>query len=174
MALYEALRHQHTIFIDKSMPAGTDWGSRIDEELSQADFLITLLSASAVRSEMVTGEIARAQQMAATNGGFPRILPVRLAYNEPFDYPLSAYLNRINWAVWNGPQDTPRLIDELNRAIMGQDLPVIPADFKPTHQTYYGYRSGGEYSCAYSFGPTSAAGSTRRHDASRVRVLSGA
>jgi len=47
----------------------------------------------------------------------PMILPVRLAYQEPFSYPLSAYLNHINWFNWENPTDTPLLIEELKRAI---------------------------------------------------------
>ena len=57
-------------------------------------------------------------------GGCPAILPVRLAYRERFQYPLSTYLNDINWAFWQGAEDTSRLIEELMQAISGGELPI--------------------------------------------------
>jgi len=49
---------------------------------------------------------------------------VRLAYREPFRYPLSAWLNPINWAFWDGPDSTSRLIEELARGVAGSELPI--------------------------------------------------
>ncbi|MEL7050658.1 MAG: hypothetical protein AAGM45_02595 [Cyanobacteria bacterium J06588_5] len=42
--------------------------------------------------------LARVQQVAR-RASRPRILPVRLAYWQPFQYPLSEYLALLNWAV---------------------------------------------------------------------------
>ena len=42
-----------------------------------------------------------------------------MAHREPFAYPLSAYLNLINWALWEAQDDTPDLIEELLNAIAG-------------------------------------------------------
>jgi len=83
---------------------------------------------------MIEGEIARAYHQAMEQGGHPAILPVRVAYQEPFRYPLSAYLDALNWAAWTGPEDTPRLVDDLLRAVAdgealqrhGQSLAPIP------------------------------------------------
>ncbi|MEM9120012.1 MAG: AAA-like domain-containing protein [Cyanobacteria bacterium P01_F01_bin.56] len=72
---------------------------------------------------MVQVELSLAHELAR-NGGKPAILPVRLAYREPFQYPLSAYLDPINWAFWQGPQDTPALIAELQRALAGDTLSI--------------------------------------------------
>ncbi|MDJ0708140.1 MAG: AAA-like domain-containing protein [Leptolyngbyaceae cyanobacterium MO_188.B28] len=49
---------------------------------------------------------------------------MRLAYQEPFEYPLSEYLNEINWAFWGDEADTPGLIAELQRAISGGELSI--------------------------------------------------
>jgi hypothetical protein len=73
---------------------------------------------------MVKGEIETAHHLAKEQAGRPVILPVRLAYREPFVYPLSAYLNGINWAFWEQPSDTPRLLAELMQAIAGQPLSI--------------------------------------------------
>ena len=80
---------------------------------------------------MVVGEVETAQRLHKEQGR-PRILPVRLAYRDPFPYPLSAYLNPINWALWDGPADTPRLIEELERAIGGEALPIASEGDKRT------------------------------------------
>lgn len=123
LQLYESLRQQHDVFIDQNMLVGTPWVDRIMRELHESDFLITLLSGQAVQSEMLQHEIATAHELASQQKGRPRLLPIRLAYSEPFQYPLNKYLDPINWASWKKPEDTPRLIDELNRAIAGGALP---------------------------------------------------
>jgi hypothetical protein len=124
MLLVEALRAKHDVFIDQAMPIGADWVKRIDSELRRADFLITLLSETAIHSEMLKGEIETAHREASLQGGRPALLPVRVAYREPFQYPLSAYLDKLNWAYWGDQKDTPRLLAELERAFAGGDLSI--------------------------------------------------
>ncbi len=124
-ALYAALRPHHDVFIDQIIEIGTDWAGRIQSELERADFLIVLLSEHSVNSEMVGGEVAIAHRRAQREGR-PRILPVRLRYKEPLRYPLNSYLDPIQWAVWNGPQDTDALAQQLMQAIGGAELAQIP------------------------------------------------
>jgi hypothetical protein len=93
---------------------------------------------------MLQHEIATAHDLAKRQNGRPKILPVRLAYHEPFQYPLNTYLDPLNWASWQTPEDTPRLIEALNRAIAGEALPKSgpppkaeappePSHFTPPH-----------------------------------------
>jgi hypothetical protein len=121
--VYEVLRQHHDVFIDQTMLVGTRWAERIESELKRSDFLITFLSEHSVLSEMVQGEIETAHRLAK-NQGRPRILPVRLLYREAFKYPLSAYLNVINWAFWDRDADTEHLIQQLSLAIAGNALPI--------------------------------------------------
>ena len=72
---------------------------------------------------MVLGEIETAHHLSKKQGR-PTILPIRLNYRDPFVYPLSAYLNEINWAFWDSPADTDRLIEELRQAIAGEPLSI--------------------------------------------------
>jgi len=123
LRLYDALRQTHDVFIDQKMVVGTHWADYIKTEIQQSDALIVLLSEYAVGSEMVQVELSLAHELARS-GGKPAILPVRLAYREPFQYPLSAYLDPINWAFWEGPQDTPALIAELQQALSGEALSI--------------------------------------------------
>jgi len=74
---------------------------------------------------MVEYEVSSAHQLGrARESGLPRILPVRVAYTAPFDYPLSAYLNPLNWAFWRSEADTPALTAELHTAISGGELRI--------------------------------------------------
>jgi hypothetical protein len=130
LQVFQALSPQHQVFIDQTMLVGTHWAKRIAAELRQADFLIVLLSSESVHSEMVETEVRMAHELGQVQGGRPAILPVRLAYREPFQYPLSAYLNHINWAFWQGAGETPRLITELIQAVSGGKLTIGEAQAK--------------------------------------------
>src|SRR5262245_14009021 len=137
-ALHQALSVHHDVFLDQTTPVGTRWGERIDIELRQADFLLVLLSAESVRSEMVMAEVEKVYYRTRAQAGHPTLLPVRLAYSDPLPYPLSAYLHFSTAAFWSGPDDTPRLIDELLQVIAGTPLSTSmsppPANPQPADQ----------------------------------------
>ncbi|MEM6867603.1 MAG: AAA-like domain-containing protein [Cyanobacteria bacterium P01_C01_bin.121] len=117
-------KQQHQVFIDRDLKIGTEWAKKLDAEIRQSDFVIALLSEQAVDSEMIQREIRIAHQTTQLPPGKPKFLPIRVAYNHPFPYPLSTYLNHIQWASWQGAQDTPRLLAELEAAIAGGLLPM--------------------------------------------------
>ncbi len=132
-AICAALQVHHDVFIDRKMLVGTPWAERIEAELERSDVLIVLLSAHSVHSEMVEHEVALAYRFgqakqAAGGGNCLRILPVRLGYRQPFQYPLSRYLDPLNWAMWTDAGDTAGLIAELLRAIAGEPLSITEAD----------------------------------------------
>jgi hypothetical protein len=121
-AVYEALRHDHDVFIDRTIQVGEEWAKLIQKSITESDYLIIFLSEHSVHSEMVIAEVETAHHHGKAFGK-PAILPVRLAYNEDLVYPLSAYLNPLQWALWDSDADTPRLIAELQRAVSGGILP---------------------------------------------------
>ncbi|KAF3885845.1 MULTISPECIES: AAA-like domain-containing protein [Nostocales] len=131
LELYHSLSQHHEVFIDQRMVVGTRWAECIEKQLRKSDFLIVFLSSHSVHSEMVGLEIQKAHELAQLQGGRPAILPVRLAYREQFQYPLSAYLDSINWAFWQDDSDTPRLIAELTQVISGGELSIGEAQ-KPS------------------------------------------
>jgi hypothetical protein len=120
-AVYEALRHNHEVFIDTTIQIGEKWGETIQRAIKDADFLICFLSQTSVHSEMVIAEIETAYHHGKELGK-PAILPVRLDYSDSLGYPLSAYLNPLQWALWAKDVDTPLLIDELKQAVSGGEL----------------------------------------------------
>jgi hypothetical protein len=120
-AVYEALRQEHDVFIDKTIQVGEKWAERIHRAIKESDYLIIFLSANSVNSEMVVAEVETAHQHWK-NMGKPVILPVCLNYSEPLVYPLNAYLNPLQWAVWNNDTDTEKLIVDLRQAVSGGQL----------------------------------------------------
>jgi hypothetical protein len=125
-AVFEALRQEHEVFIDTTIQVGEKWAERIQNAIKESDYLISFLSAHSVNSEMVIAEIETAHHHGKAHGR-PAILPVRLDFNEPLAYPLSAYLNPLQWALWAKDADTPNLIAELKQALSGGQLPADPA-----------------------------------------------
>ena len=124
LQLVQALSAQHKVFIEQKILVDTSWAGQIEVEIRNCDFLIVLLSEDSAQSEMVEKEIRMAHSFAQLQSGRPAIFPVRLAYRQPFEYPLSAYLNHINWAYWSNEQDTPRLIVELNQVISSNNSSI--------------------------------------------------
>jgi hypothetical protein len=118
IAVYESLRQDHEVFIDTTIQVGEKWAERIEKAIKESDYLISFLSEHSVNSEMVIAEIEKAHHQGKAYGK-PAILPVRLQFNEPLVYPLSAYLNPLQWALWSKEADTPKLIAELKQAITG-------------------------------------------------------
>jgi hypothetical protein len=102
----------HSVFIDRRLTVGQAWAEEIEKHVRQSDYLIVFLTAESSHSEMVRGEIEIARHHAAIHQT-PRILPVRLAFDGTLPYPLNAYLDKIQYAVWTGAEDTPRLLREL-------------------------------------------------------------
>ena len=119
--IYEELKNIHTVFIDQIMMTGTRWAEQIEKELAATDYLIPLLSENSVHSEMVLAEIETAHRLYKSLGK-PHILPIRLAYEQPFKYPLSAYLNPLNWAVWYTHEDTNKVVQEIISVVNGIKL----------------------------------------------------
>jgi hypothetical protein len=104
----------HEVFIDVGMKVGTDWVAEIAQRITWCDFLIVLLSKSAVESEMVQAEVRLAYQRRRRDGR-PAILPVRVNYKGALDYELDAYLGRIQYIMWTGDGDTGPVINELQK-----------------------------------------------------------
>ncbi|HEU5098307.1 MAG TPA: AAA-like domain-containing protein [Roseiflexaceae bacterium] len=118
MNIYTALRQQHDVFIDREILVGMQWADRINEALRQADYFVVLLSPQSSRSEMVTGELEIARDLAAERPDRrPRILPVLMSSLTELRYPLSAYFRYVQCAQWSKPEDTETVIEQLLESI---------------------------------------------------------
>ena len=100
--ILEALQQQgHSVFIDRTLAVDQPWAKEIESEVRNSDCLIVFLTAQSSQSEMVQGEIEIAREQAAKAAGKPRGLPVRVAYAGPLPYPLNAWLDPIQYALWH-------------------------------------------------------------------------
>jgi len=118
----ESLSHYHDVFVDNSIKLGQNWAEQLECELSEADYLVVLISANSIHSEMLQALITAAQRLATRRNGMPVIFPVRLAYRRPLIYPLNIYLDQLQFTLWQGPDDTARVIEEIHRAVSGGSL----------------------------------------------------
>lgn len=135
--LFSLLNKDHEVFIDKSIKIGSEWAKEINEKLNSAEYFIPLISKNSIESDMVVGEIETAYRLSKKNG-IPVILPVMVSFEEALQYPLSAYLNRINWAVWECERDTEVISANIKAVIFDRsktnynnnlkiELPVKPS-----------------------------------------------
>jgi len=118
----------YTVFADTTIRMGENWLERIDEELTKSDFLVVILSGASADSEMVQSEIHRAYELRKKHG-HPQVLPIRINFDDLLPYSISAFLNPLQYIVWNNNGDNERVARELIQAMQGQ----LPA--KAPHET---------------------------------------
>ena len=109
--------HGYQVFVDRHLVVGMEWAREIEQRISRAEAVVVLLSAASVQSEMLAYEIQIAREAAQRRGGKPLILPVRVMYEDHLPESLAGTLDGIQWARWNGPQDTEALLAELGSAV---------------------------------------------------------
>jgi hypothetical protein len=114
----ERFSSQHDIFTDKNILPGDRWGEQIEAQINACAVFMPLLTVEAMWSEMVIDEIARAHRLLRGSGR-PRLVPIRVRNRRDFPYPLSAYLNLIQWFSWDSEVDTPELLKALETILNG-------------------------------------------------------
>jgi hypothetical protein len=118
------------VFIDLILQPGQNWLDEIDRRIKASDFFITLLSKEAANSEMVQAEIWRAYEHRQRQK-HPRLLPVRLAYEELLPYAIDAFLNPLQYVLWRTPADNERVCQDILAAITHRSLPPQPVRAQP-------------------------------------------
>jgi class 3 adenylate cyclase len=98
-----------SVFVDRHLKIGVEWAAEIERQLQGADAVVPLLSAASVESEMLQCEVQIAHEAAEKRQGKPRILPVRLNHRDPLPEGLAVYLDRLEYALWEGPHDDARI-----------------------------------------------------------------
>ena len=112
----------HDVFIDVGMTIGTDWVAEIERRIEWCHYLVVLLSEKSIHSEMVQGEVRTAHHRRKRDGT-PGILPIRVRYDGSLGYELDSYLHRVQYLIWDGPDDSQRLLDALVAAPKPADAP---------------------------------------------------
>jgi hypothetical protein len=114
--LEEHLKTDYDVFIDRHLSIGVEWAREIQQQISTADAVIPLLSASSVQSEMLAHEMEIAHEAAQQNGK-PRLLPVRVNHQALLPEPFASILNPLQYAYWSGKQDDQHLREEITKAL---------------------------------------------------------
>lgn len=133
----ELARLNCQVFAETPRVMGLEEAGLIEEKITNADFIIPLLSEGSVQSEMLAYEIEIGGQAAARAAGKPRFIPVRLQLDAPLPPSLQANLALAPALAWRGPEDNQRLIEELRSGLQGSstaageltppDLPKLEA-----------------------------------------------
>ena len=127
----------HSAFMaGESIKLGENWRDRIAIELRQCDYFLLLLSPLSATSEMVTEEVKRARSLRdKREDARPTILPIRVKFplDDPLNYELRGYLQKIQQREWHSEADTPALLKELmallhSEAALPLDQPVSQRD----------------------------------------------
>jgi hypothetical protein len=118
--LYEFLTAQgHDVFIDGSLRTGETWLEKIDQQIKISDFLVVLLSKASADSEMVKAEVRRAYEYRKQQG-HPHTLPVRIAYEGMLPYSIDAFLDPLQYVVWQNEADNEHVGRDIQAAIEGR------------------------------------------------------
>jgi hypothetical protein len=112
----------HSVFWDNRIGVGKRWADVIEQRIREAEFFVILISEESMRSDMVRGEVKLAHELSLRPERTPVILPVRVAYSGELPYDLGAYLNPIQYVVWNDESDSVNVAKRLIAAINGQGI----------------------------------------------------
>jgi len=118
--------HGYKVFIDRHLSIGVQWAREIQRQICSSYAVIPLLSERSVQSEMLSYEVRVAQEARRGASGPPHILPVRVGFAGALPDELAASLDRIEYFLWEGPEDHQRLVASVLEAL---DHPGLP---KPT------------------------------------------
>ena len=108
--LYDTLTRQgHDVFLDVEIPPGADWAELIANEIRRSHLFVVLLSeTSAAAQGFVVEETLMAKDSQKLTG-YPKILPVRLAYEKKLTLRLSAAIAHLQHFEWRNASDNDAL-----------------------------------------------------------------
>lgn len=132
----------HEVFIDRHLTAGIEWATEIERQVRGADAVIPLLSATSILSEMLEAEVKIASDAAGKQFGKPRILPVRVNFEESLPEPFFSILGRLQYALWRSPGDDRALIKYMLDSLAAKEPPKllrneVPGGTVPLESPYY-------------------------------------
>lgn len=134
LRIAQALNDPHVVFFAKEERMNQAAMRRSHKELSQADYVIFLLSSESIYSEVILRELELIQQLKAEPDGGAKLLPVWLADPGQFVHGYFSSLEKVKWAFWESKHDTLPLIQELKQAIIGHDLPFTAQEIRERSQ----------------------------------------
>jgi hypothetical protein len=119
------------VFQDQPKSGDANWTNRVADGLEKAEFVVLLLSAESVNSEVIRFELQKVAQLSV-NSSLPRILLVRIAYlGSAFTDIFDDDLDSERWVGWFSPEDTPGVVEAISQAVKGE--PKFPLDREKLH-----------------------------------------
>ncbi len=121
----------HEVFVDRHLRIGVEWAREIERQVRESDAVIPLLSAASVQSEMLGMEIQIASDAALQQFGKPRILPVRVDYEEGLPEPFFSILGNLQYHLWRDPKHDAELLAHLLDSLIAKEQPKLIRDETP-------------------------------------------
>jgi transcriptional regulator with XRE-family HTH domain len=87
--------------------------SKDNSSLKLCDYLLLLISAESVASEMILEQVQLAQELHSLTNKKPAILPICIELNAPFSFDLLNYLAGVQSWQWRSVGDSSKLISEI-------------------------------------------------------------
>lgn len=121
----------HEVFVDRHLRIGVEWAREIERQVRESDAVIPLLSAASVQSEMLGMEVQIASDAALQQFGKPRILPVRVNFQEGLPEPFFSILGNLQYHLWREPGDDTDLLAHLLESLAAKEPPKLTRDETP-------------------------------------------
>jgi hypothetical protein len=118
----------HSVFIDRHLTIGVAWAQEIEKQIRESDAAIPLLSAASITSEMLSYEIQVAHAAGRQESGKPRLLPVRVAFDDPLPHEIAGALERLQYFLWKCPEDDQRLVEQVAAAISAPPRKIVDSN----------------------------------------------
>lgn len=113
----------HEVFIDRHMRIGEEWGKEIERKIKDSDAVVPIISAASLQSEMLEGELKIASEWAVEQFGKPRILPVRVNFEDALQEPFHSILGGLQYHLWRDPSDDAELLRHLLDSLEAKSSP---------------------------------------------------
>ena len=109
--------HQIVAFTDKQISVGMRWADEIRQQIRESDYFIVLLSKQSILSDMVRQEVKLAYELTQGLAKPFVILPIRVAFTGELPYDLGAYLDPIQFTIWQEGDDFATIGNRIVSAI---------------------------------------------------------
>jgi len=128
-----------SVFIDQNLAIGVEWAKEIERQIRGCDAVIALISERSIQSEMMQYELELAFDERLRRRK-PKILPIRICYEQKLEGGLGAMLQQVQHKVWSTADDTKPICKEILRALTEPEVAptagtepvggVVPLDSK--------------------------------------------
>lgn len=118
------------VFIDRHLKIGVEWAKAIEKQIRASDWVIAIVSDSALGSEMLEYELEVAADEHRKRGK-PFILPVRIGDDRPLEGPVGSIVNPLQFTVWKTPDDDNHILSAIIATIEQPPAPHTDVVLEP-------------------------------------------